>query len=32
MKCDNCVYYDFDDTLNYYTYMKNLDQDEITLH
>jgi hypothetical protein len=27
--CDNCVYYDFDDDLNYYICMMNLDQDEM---
>lgn len=27
--CDNCVYYDFDDDLDYYTCMINLDQDEM---
>lgn len=27
--CDNCVYYDFDDDLDYYTCMMNLDQDEM---
>lgn len=27
--CDNCVYYDFDDELDYYICMMNLDQDEM---
>lgn len=27
--CDNCVYYDFDEDLDYYTCMINLDQDEM---
>ncbi len=27
--CDNCVYYDYDDELDYYICMMNLDQDEM---
>ncbi|NLL80756.1 MAG: hypothetical protein GX231_00445 [Tissierellia bacterium] len=27
--CDNCVYYDFDDELDYYVCMMKLDQDEM---
>ena len=27
--CDNCVYYDYDDDLDYYICMMSLDQDEM---